>query len=50
LKPGNPLLLKVRVQVEEAGTRLSLQEARRLEEMAERAVSASFAFESRCIR
>jgi len=39
LKPGNPLLLKVRVQVEEAGTRLSLQEARRLEEMAERAVS-----------
>jgi len=37
LKPGNPLLLKVRVQVEEAGTRLSLQEARRLEEMAERA-------------
>jgi DNA polymerase-3 subunit alpha len=36
LKPGNPLLLKVRVQVEEAGTRLSLQEARRLEEMAER--------------
>jgi DNA polymerase-3 subunit alpha len=39
LKPGNPLLLKVRVQVEEAGTRLSLQEARRLEEMADRAVS-----------
>jgi DNA polymerase III subunit alpha len=38
LKPGNPLLLKVRVQVEEAGTRLSLQEARRLEELAERAV------------
>src|SRR2546423_7087571 len=36
LKPGNPLLLKVRVQVEEAGTRLSLQEARRLEEVAER--------------
>ena len=33
LKPGNPLLLKVRVQVEEAGTRLSLQEARRLDEM-----------------
>src|SRR5260370_40277938 len=33
LKPGNPLLLKVRVQVEEAGTRLSLQEPRRLEEM-----------------
>ena len=37
LKPGNPLLLKVRVQVEEAGTRLSLQEARRLEEVGERA-------------
>jgi DNA polymerase-3 subunit alpha len=37
LKPGNPLLLKVRVQVEEAGTRLSLQEARRLEEIQERA-------------
>jgi DNA polymerase-3 subunit alpha len=35
LKPGNPLLMKVRVQVEEAGTRLSLQEARRLEELAE---------------
>ncbi len=39
LKPGNPLLLKARVQVEEAGTRLSLQEARRLEEMPERAGS-----------
>ncbi|HUL16983.1 MAG TPA: DNA polymerase III subunit alpha [Terriglobales bacterium] len=37
LKPGVPLLLKVRVQVEEAGTRLSLQEARRLDEMVERA-------------
>jgi DNA polymerase-3 subunit alpha len=35
LKPRTPLLLKVRVQVEEAGTRLSLQEARRLEEIAE---------------
>jgi DNA polymerase-3 subunit alpha len=35
LKPRVPLLLKVRVQVEESGTRLSLQEARRLEEMAE---------------
>jgi DNA polymerase-3 subunit alpha len=33
LKPGNPLLLKARVQVEEAGTRLSLQEARKLEEL-----------------
>jgi DNA polymerase-3 subunit alpha len=40
LKAGSPLLLKVRVQVEEAGTRLSLQEARRLEEMAERAASS----------
>src|SRR5258706_4225743 len=40
LKPGNPLLLKVRVQVEEAGTRLSLQEARRLDEVAERAASS----------
>ncbi|HXY00014.1 MAG TPA: hypothetical protein VEI54_03775, partial [Candidatus Limnocylindrales bacterium] len=36
LKPGVPLLMKVRVQIEEAGTRLSLQEARRLEEVAER--------------
>jgi DNA polymerase III subunit alpha len=36
LKPGTPLLLKVRVQVEEAGTRLSLQEAARLEELTER--------------
>ena len=27
LKPGTPLLLKARVQIEEAGTRLSLQEA-----------------------
>jgi DNA polymerase III subunit alpha len=39
LKAGNPLLLKVRVQVEEAGTRLSLQEARRLDEIPERAAS-----------
>jgi DNA polymerase-3 subunit alpha len=39
LKAGNPLLLKVRVQVEEAGTRLSLQEARRLEELPEHAAS-----------
>jgi DNA polymerase III subunit alpha len=36
LKPGTPLLLKVRVQVEEAGTRLSLQEAARLGDLAER--------------
>jgi DNA polymerase-3 subunit alpha len=35
LKPGTPLFLKVRVQIEEAGTRLSLQEARRLEDIAE---------------
>jgi DNA polymerase III subunit alpha len=39
LKPGNPLLLKARVQIEEAGTRLSLQEARRLEDIADRAVA-----------
>jgi DNA polymerase III subunit alpha len=37
LRPGTPLLLKVRVQVEESGTRLSLQEARRLDELPERA-------------
>ncbi|HVO59036.1 MAG TPA: DNA polymerase III subunit alpha [Dongiaceae bacterium] len=37
LKPGTPLLLKVRVQIEEAGTRLSLQEARRLQDITERA-------------
>ena len=35
LKPGIPLLLKVRVQIEEAGTRLSLQEARKLETLAQ---------------
>ena len=34
LKTGNPLLLKVRVQVEEAATRLSLLEARTLESLA----------------
>ncbi|MGC1482379.1 MAG: DNA polymerase III subunit alpha [Candidatus Acidiferrum sp.] len=39
LKAGTPLLLKVRVQVEEAGTRLSLQEAARLEDLAERPAS-----------
>jgi hypothetical protein len=32
--------LKVRVQVEEAGTRLSLQEARKLDELAERTASS----------
>jgi DNA polymerase-3 subunit alpha len=42
LKPGVPLLLKVRVQVEEAGTRLSLQEARRIEDIVERAATAEF--------
>ena len=42
LKPGSPLLLKVRVQVEEAGTRLSLQEARRIEDIVERAATAEF--------
>jgi DNA polymerase-3 subunit alpha len=41
LKPGMPLLLKVRVQIEEAGTRLSLQEARRLQDLAQRAATAS---------
>ncbi len=40
LKPGTPLLLKARVQIEEAGTRLSLQEARRLEDLAERKAAA----------
>jgi hypothetical protein len=42
LKTGTPLLLKARVQVEEAGTRLSLQEARRLEEIDERATVREF--------
>jgi DNA polymerase-3 subunit alpha len=42
LKPGVPLLLKARVQVEEAGTRLSLQEARRLEDLAERVALQEF--------
>ena len=40
LKAGTPLLLKVRVQVEEAGTRLSLQEAARLGDLAERPASS----------
>ncbi|MGB6496267.1 MAG: hypothetical protein WBF09_04660, partial [Candidatus Acidiferrum sp.] len=39
LKAGTPLLLKVRAQVEEAGTRLSLQEAARLGDLAERTSS-----------
>ncbi|HYL83193.1 MAG TPA: DNA polymerase III subunit alpha [Candidatus Angelobacter sp.] len=42
LKGGAPLLMKVRVQVEEAGTRLSLQEARRLQDLAERAATNEF--------
>jgi DNA polymerase-3 subunit alpha len=42
LKPGTPLLLKARVQIEEAGTRLSLQEARRLEDIAERKAVPEF--------
>jgi DNA polymerase III subunit alpha len=42
LKPGSPLLLKVRVQVEEAGTRLSLQEARRLEDIPEPKAAREF--------
>ena len=41
LKPGMPLLLKVKVQIEEAGTRLSLQEARRLQDWAQRGAAAS---------
>jgi DNA polymerase III subunit alpha len=39
LKPGTPLLLKVRVQIEEAGTRLSLQEARKIADLAEKAAA-----------
>jgi DNA polymerase III subunit alpha len=42
LKPGTPLLLKVKVQIEEAGTRLSLQEARRLQDLAQRAPASEF--------
>src|SRR4029077_10400370 len=42
LKPGVPLFLKARVQIEESGTRLSLQEARRLEDIAERAAVQEF--------
>ena len=42
LKPGTPLLLKARVQIEEAGTRLSLQEARRLEDIGDRTNPAEF--------
>ena len=42
LKPGAPLLLKVKVQIEEAGTRLSLQEARKLEALAQPAAPSEF--------
>ena len=42
LKSGVSLLMKVRVQIEEAGTRLSLLEARRLDEIAERASVSEF--------
>ena len=42
LKPGTPLLLKVKVQIEEAGTRLSLQEARRLQDIAQRSAASEF--------
>jgi DNA polymerase-3 subunit alpha len=42
LKPGSPLLLKVKIQVEEAGTRLSLQEARRLDLMTEKGATQDF--------
>jgi DNA polymerase-3 subunit alpha len=42
LKPGAPLLLKARVQVEEAGTRLSLQEARGLQDLSDRAATNEF--------
>src|SRR5207248_6101888 len=42
LKPGKPLLVKVRVQVEEAGTRLSLQEARLLQDIADRPANGEF--------
>jgi DNA polymerase-3 subunit alpha len=42
LKTGTPLLMKARVQVEEAGTRLSLLEARRLEEITTDAAPSEF--------
>jgi DNA polymerase-3 subunit alpha len=42
LKPGQPLLMKARVQVEEAGTRLSLQEARLLQDIADHPPSSEF--------
>jgi DNA polymerase-3 subunit alpha len=42
LKPGAPILFKARVQIEEAGTRLSLQEARKLEDIAARVAPTEF--------
>src|SRR5215472_3053272 len=42
LKPGHALLMKARVQVEEAGTRLSLQEARLLQDIADRPTTNEF--------
>ena len=42
LKPGKPLLIKARVQVEEAGTRLALLEARLLQEVGDRPASREF--------
>jgi hypothetical protein len=41
LKPRVPLLMKARVQVEESGTRLSLQEARVLEGLGESQAASS---------
>jgi DNA polymerase III subunit alpha len=40
LKPGRPLLMKARVQIEEAGTRLSLMEARLLQDLADKAAAS----------
>jgi DNA polymerase-3 subunit alpha len=42
LKPGTPILFKAKVQIEEAGTRLSLQEARKLEDVAARVAPTEF--------
>jgi DNA polymerase-3 subunit alpha len=40
LKPGRPLLMKARVQIEEAGTRLSLMEARLLQDLADKVATS----------
>src|SRR5271163_3866808 len=48
LKAGTPVLLKARVQVEEAGTRLSLQEVARLENLAERPAATGFRIQLKC--